>query len=145
MSWMETRAQRIIETLKRVGWLSLGVPLFFFASCGQKAATTPTTATAAPSPSPLALSSLDDMPTASGAPRYLRVKLTINQAGDLRVKSGDKIEAGGGPGGSAFYGGRVMVPRPAPRGGARRMESQSAAARGAIKIPAPLRGDVPAA
>src|SRR5262249_49080454 len=145
MSWMETRAQRIIETLKRVGWLSLGVPLFFFASCGQKAATTPTTATAAPSPSPLALSSLDDMPTASGAPRYLRVKLTINQAGDLRVKSGDKIEAGATLSDRAFERRRLMIQRRALVVAVRRIDQQSAAARGAIKIPAPLRGDVPAA
>src|SRR5262245_16301587 len=74
---METRA-RVIEILKGAGWLLLGVPLFIFLGCGgQKTATTPTTTTA--SPSPLVLASLDNAPTASGSPRYLRVKLTINR------------------------------------------------------------------
>jgi len=145
MSWMETRAQRIIETLKRAGWLSPGVLLFLFASCGQKAATTPTTATVAPSPSPLALSSLDDMPTASGAPRYLRVKLTINQAGDLRVKAGDKIEAGATLSDRAFERRRLMIQRRALVVAVRRIDQQSAAAQESIKLLATLGGDLPPA
>src|SRR5215813_5943867 len=109
MSWIE-RTIVFIEILKAAGWLLLGVLIFFFVSCGgEKTATTPTTATA--SPSPLVLATLDNASTAYGSPRYLRVKLTINRVEDLRVKVGDKIEAGAALSDRAFERQRLMIQR----------------------------------
>src|SRR5262245_19829747 len=143
MSWIE-RTSVFMEILKGAAWLLLGVPLFFFVSCGgQNTATTPATPTA--SPSPLVWASLGNAPTASGSPRYLRVKLTINRVEDLRVKAGDKIEAGAALSDRAFERQRLMIQRRALAVAAHRIGQQSTAAQESIKLLAELGGELPPA
>jgi hypothetical protein len=79
-------------------FLSLSLSLclsLFIAACTRRAA--PQFAAASPSPSPIISSLAEDAPaqTASSGPRRLKITLTITRPEDLRVKVGDKVEAGG--------------------------------------------------